>query len=98
MKRKLYAVAICDSAPDCIPNAEHIERIDELVSKLGKLDEIDDFVAAQMAKADGIKLIDDIEGIYKDFYVDTEDNRKIILKYMEEHPEEVGRELIGLEA
>lgn len=98
MKEKIYAVAICNSAWDCIPDAEHIERVDDVVSKLGKLEEIDDFVAAQMAKADGIKLIDDIEGIYKDFYVDTEENRRIIRKYIEEHPEEVGRELIGLEA
>ena len=96
MKKKLYAVTICNGASDCIPNAEHIERIDELVEKLGKLDEIDDFVAAQMAKADGIKLIDDIDGIYKDFYVDTKENRKIIRKYMEEHSDEVGKELMGI--
>ena len=96
MKEKLYAIAICNGASDCIPDAEHIERVDELVERLGKLDEIDDFVAAQMAKADGIKLIDDIEGIYKDFYVDTEENRRIIYKYMEEHPDEVGKELMGI--
>ena len=96
MKEKLYTVTICNGASDCIPNAEHIERIDELVERLGKLDEIDDFVAAQIAKADGIKLIDNIEGIYKDFYVDTEENRRIIHEYMEEHPEEVGKELMGI--
>ena len=96
MEEKLYAIAICNGASDCIPNAEHIERIDEVAEKLGIVDMFDDFDAAQMAKADGIKLIDDIDGIYKDFYVDTEENRKIIKEYMEEHPEEVGKELLGI--
>lgn len=41
--KKLYATTICDGASDCIPNAEHIERIDELIAKLGMTDEIDDF-------------------------------------------------------
>ena len=96
MKEKLYVVAICNGASDCIPNAEHIERIDEVAVKLGIVDTFDDFDAAKMAKADGIKLIDDIEGIYKDFYVDTEKNRKIIREYMEEYPEQVGKELLGI--
>lgn len=96
MKEKIYTIAICNGASDCIPNAEHIERVDELVERLGKLDEIDDFVAAKMAKEDGVKLIDDIEGIYKDFYIDTEKNRRIIHEYMKKHPEEIGRELMGI--
>ena len=96
MEEKLYVIAICNGASDCIPDAEHIERIDEVAEKLGIVDTFDDFDAAQMAKADGIKLIDDIDGIYKDFYVDTEENRKIIKNYMEEHPEQVGKELLGI--
>lgn len=83
MNEKLYVITVCDDASDCIPNAEHVERNDELVKKLGKLDEIDDYAAAQMAKADGIKLIDDVADIRKDFYVDTEENRKIIAEYMD---------------
>lgn len=96
MEEKLYVITVCNDASDCIPGAEHIERADEVASRLGIVDTFDDFDAAQLAKKDGIKLIDNIEGIFKDFYIDTKENRKIIYQYMKEHPDEVGRELIGI--
>jgi hypothetical protein len=92
---KVYATAICN-ASDCIPDAIHIERVDEILEELGIYDDIDDFEAAKIAQSDGIKLIDDIDGIYKNFYVDTEDNRKIIEEYITEHPEQLWKELMGV--
>lgn len=91
----VYAPTICN-ASDCIPDAIHIERIDEIIEKIGVIDDVDDFEAAKIAQSDGIKLIDDIDGIYKNFYVDTEDNRKIIEEYITEHPEQLWKELMGV--
>lgn len=92
---KVYAPAICN-ASDCVPDAIHIERVDEILEKIGVYDDVDDFEAAKIAQSDGIKLIDDIEGIYENFYVDTKDNRKIIEDYIAEHPEQLWKELMGV--
>lgn len=92
---KRWIIAITTSAWDLIPNAEHIERNDEMINRLPE--GYDDFSAAKTAKKAGIKLINDIEGIYKDLYIDTPENRKIILEYINKHPEEVGRELLGIQ-
>lgn len=92
-KQKTWIKAYTDSASDLVPMALHIERNDELYDELP--DGFDDFDAARDAMEAGVKLIDDIEGIYKNLYIDTKKNRKIIAQYMAEHPEEVGRELIG---
>lgn len=89
---KKWVIAIAESW-DVIPNALHIERNDACVRD----PEYDDFAAARTAMKKGVKLIHDIEGIHQDFYLDTPENRKIILDYMEKHPEEVGRELIGIQ-
>lgn len=89
-----YFITTCNGASDCIPNAEHIERNDAYCEKHNRLD-IDDFEAAKLAIKDGVKLIDDIEGIYKNFYVDTKENRKIIYEYLKMFPEKVGKELVG---
>lgn len=97
MKQKAYAVAVCCSAWDIIPDAEHIERIASVAERQGYDETFDDFAAAQLAKKDGVKLIDDIDGIYKDFYVDTDKNRKVINDYMTTHPEQIGYELMGIE-
>lgn len=97
MKPKVYAIAVCCSAWDIIPDAEHIERITCNAKKHGFDETFDDFAAAQLAKKDGVKLINDIDGIYKDFYVDTEKNRKVISDYMNAHPDQIGYELIGVE-
>lgn len=82
---KKYFVCATDSASDLIPDAEHIERNDELCEQLGITDELDDFEAAKEAQIDGIKLIDNIEGIYPNLYVDSPENRKIINSYLENH-------------
>ena len=58
-----------------------------VAKKQGFDETFDDFAAAQLAKKDGVKLINDIDGIYKDFYVDTEKNRKVISDYMNAHPD-----------
>lgn len=93
---KNWIIAVSTDAWDIIPNAEHIERNDELVNQLPE--DYDDFSAAQAAMKKGIKLISDIGGIYKNFYVDTPENRAIINAYIQEHPEELNRELIGIKA
>lgn len=96
MKQKVYAVSTCGSAWDIIPDAEHIERVTEIAEKQGFDETFDDFAAARLAKKDGVKLIDDIDGIYKDFYIDTDENRKVIKDYMDAHPEQIGQELMGI--
>lgn len=88
-----YVIAVTSSASDLIPRAEHIERNEEYKFKGSKI--YTDFDAGLDAKKDGIKLIDDIDGIYKDLYIDTPQNRQIIEAYISEHPQEVGRCLIG---
>lgn len=90
---KNWLIAVTDSAWDLVPGAEHIERNDEMIDRLPA--DYDDFAAAETAMKEGVKLISDIDGIYQNYYVDTPENRKIIMEYMREHPKEVGRELIG---
>lgn len=91
---KKWIIAVCNDAWDLIPNAEHIERNDAVANRLP--DNYDDFSAAKTAMKAGVKLINDVEGIYKNLYIDTLENRKIICEYMSKHPEEVGKELIGI--
>lgn len=91
---KNWIIAVTTDAWDLIPNAEHIERNDAMIKRLPE--GYDDFAAAHEAKKKGVKLISDIEGIYKDFYVDTPENRAIINAYIQEHPEELNHELIGM--
>lgn len=93
--KNLYVITVQNGVSTIIPNAKHIERCDESIEELGIDRKFSDFDAAQLAKKDGIKLIDDIKGIYKDFYIDTKQNRKVICDFMNENPQMVGRELIG---
>lgn len=93
---KNWIIAVSNDAWDLIPNAEHIERNDALINQLPE--DYDDFSAARTAKKKGVKLISDIEGIYKNLYIDTPENRAIINAYIQEHPEELNRELIGVKA
>ena len=88
---KRWVIATTNSAWDIIPEAEHIERN----CKASLPDDYDDFDAAKTASKAGVKLIHDIEGIYKGFYVDTPENRTIIADYMAKHPDEVGHALVG---
>lgn len=96
MNQKVYTIATCSSAWDIIPDAEHIERVTEIAEQQGFDETFDDFAAARLAKEDGVKLIDDIDGIYRNFYIDSIKNRRIIKDYMDAHPAQVGYELMGI--
>jgi hypothetical protein len=64
-----------------IPNALHIERNDDLMLVEG------DEQASKEAEKAGIALIYDFEGVPDGVYVDTEENRNIINKMLNIHPE-----------
>ena len=71
-----YGVFCATGSDFYITNALHIEKIDE-VNKFS-----DDEEAAEQAKKDGILFINDMEGIEKDIYIDTEENRNIIIEFL----------------
>lgn len=64
-----------------IPNALHVERNDNLM-----LVE-DDEQASKEAEKAGIPMIYDMDGVPNGVYVDTEENREIITKMLNIHPE-----------
>lgn len=78
---KGYGIFITDSSDFYIPNAEHIERIDE--------DGIfsDDEEACKQAEKDGVKLIHGMQGVPDGVYIDTPRNREIIKNSLELSPE-----------
>lgn len=65
MRNKSYIIAVADGSEFYIPEAEHIERNDELM-----LVE-DDIEAALDAERDGIKLIYGMDGVPDGVYLDT---------------------------
>lgn len=73
-KEKSYVIAVCTDSDFYIPNAEHIERNDDLVPWAVP----DDIVAAQTAIQDGVCLIRGMDGVPDDVYLDTDENRAII--------------------
>lgn len=77
MKRG-YGIFYTEGSDFYIENALHIEKID----RLNKFS--DDEEATEQAKKDGILFINDIEGIEKDVYIDTEENRKIIIEFLKD--------------
>lgn len=79
--KKSYLVVIADGSEFYIPDAEHIERNDELM-----LVE-DDEAAAIEAEKDGIKLIYGMKGVPDGTYLDTPQNRKTIEEMLEKYPE-----------
>ncbi len=81
MKKKGYAVAVASNSDFYIPEAEHIERIDELAMYE------DDEQASRAAEKDGIKLIYGMDGVPDGVYVDTPENRAVIEKGLEKWPE-----------
>lgn len=78
---KSYVIAIADGSEFYIPDALHIERNDELF-----LVE-DDEKASIEAEKDGIKLIYNMDGVPNQVYIDTEENRKVIIEMLEKYPE-----------
>lgn len=79
--KKSYLICVCSGSSFYIPNAEHIERNDELM-----LVE-DDAQAAIEAEKEGVKLIYNMEGVPNQVYIDTPSNRKIIEEMLEKYPE-----------
>lgn len=72
-KRSGYVLAIGDGY---IENAIHVERDDECVPWRYETDED----AARAAERDGIQLIYGMPGVPDGVYLDTPENRKVILK------------------
>ena len=71
-----YGIFCATGSDFYITNALHIEKIDE-VNKFS-----DDEEATEQAKKDGILFINDIDGIEKNIYIDTEENRKVIIEFL----------------
>ena len=78
---KSYVIAVADGSTFYIPEALHIERNDELMLAAN------DVQASIEAELDGIKLIYGMEGVPDRVYIDTLDNRDIIIKMLNKYPE-----------
>ena len=76
-----WLFAYAEGSEFYIPKALHIERNDELM-----LVE-DDAEACAEAEKEGIPLIYGLEGVPDGVYVDSEENREIIAKKVQQYPE-----------
>ena len=79
--------SVCPNMCD-VDGAVEICRIDDLYCD----DRFDygfdnDFDACRQAEKDGVKFINDMDGLEKGRYVDTPENRRICAAYLAEHPE-----------
>ena len=84
-----YVAIRIDCANDYeIDGAYEIERIDDLFHS-DKFDYgiTDDWSACRQAENDGVKFINDINGLEKGRYIDTPENRKHCEQYINEHPD-----------
>lgn len=73
-----YCVSSSDGFEGYIPNTLIIDKIDDI-------DKFDSgFEASRQAEKDGIKFINDIEGLEKGLYIDTKENREICLNTLRE--------------
>ena len=80
-KTKGYGIHEACGSEFYIPGALHIEKIDDMgVFK-------DDDEACKQAELDGIELIYNMEGVPDGVYLDTIENRSIIVKALEKQPE-----------
>jgi len=70
-------VITCDNDPYAIPSAERLE-LNTITEKVLGLR-----AARAAAEEDGIKLICDIPAVPKKWYIDTEENRRIINSYLQ---------------
>lgn len=77
---KGYWVCTAHNSDVVIDGAQIIERID----MLGLFD--DDFDACRQAEKDGVKFINDIDGLEKGCYIDTPENREHCLIMLEKYP------------
>lgn len=76
-----YGIFTSSGSSFYIPDALHIEKIDDLM-----MFDSDDEAAIQ-AEKDGIKFINDMDGVPKKVYIDTPENRDIIKKALIQYPE-----------
>jgi hypothetical protein len=79
--KKSYCLCYADGSEFYIPNVLHIERNDELM-----LVENDEQASIEAEKT-GIPLIYGMDGVPDQVYIDTEDNRNIIIEMLTQYPE-----------
>ena len=86
----------CDYAVDfpVINSAKHIEMLSSLLDDVHEFvdDKFDygyrnNFDALYQARLDGVKFIDDIDGLQKGIYLDTPENREYCEKFLKDNPE-----------
>lgn len=75
-----YMLEVCTGDDIYLPNALHVERIDELMMYDG------DFEAAKAAEQDGIQLIYGMQHVPNGIYLDTPENRAVIQQALKDHP------------
>lgn len=75
--RKGYVISRAEGSSFYVDNVEHIERDDNCYPFMYQ----DDEEAVRAAEADGIKLIRDMPGVPDGVYVDTSENRHLLLEY-----------------
>lgn len=73
-----YCVSLSDGFEGYVPHTLIIDKIDD-INKFNSR-----FEASRQAEKDGIKFINDIEGLEKGLYIDTKENREICLKALKE--------------
>lgn len=66
-----------DAQSGNIPNADFVSLYRGLVGT----EFADENLAVQLAKADGVKFIEGMNGVPDNYYIDTPQNRDIILRY-----------------
>ena len=88
-KKKSWLLAYAEGSEIYIPNALHVERNDELM--LVEHDE----EASKEAEKDGIPLIYHMYGVPNGVYVDTEENRRIIVEMLKLYPNYIKRNFIS---
>lgn len=78
---KGYGEFYCSGSNSVIDGALIIEKIDA-VNKFES-----DWDASRQAEKDGVKFINDINGLEKGSYIDTLENRKLCTEMLEKYPE-----------
>lgn len=84
---KGYSAFTCYNSDVVIDGATVVEVIGDLNDEHDYGFENGDFSACRQAEKDGVKFINDIDGLEKGCYVDTPENREICIKGLQEHPE-----------
>lgn len=82
-----YSIFACYNSDTVVEGAEIIEVIGELQDEFDYGFEEDDFSACRQAELDGVKFINDIDGLEKGCYIDTPENRELCIKELAEHPQ-----------